>query len=41
MKKATIRKSRRVQKRKTSRLKRALVRPDLELELYEMRRYMI
>lgn len=37
----TIRKFRRVKNRKRSRLKRSLVNPDTELELYEMRRYMI
>lgn len=41
--KATIRKTLRVraQKRKPVRLQRSVRRPDRELELYEMRRYMI
>jgi len=41
--KATIRKTRKVraQRRKPVRLQRSVRRPDRELELYEMRRYMI
>jgi hypothetical protein len=41
MTKATIRKSRKVQKRKLRRYRLVESQPDLEFELYEMRRYMI